>query len=980
MTEFPRGLSGTKKILSFFVRSVARHLGVGRDGSDDLIGPTNATLREFAEQMARARRDHVPREQAHQIAAQKFKRFTVSQDLTWLEVLQRNGLLRFDPDPSSNPDDPLAELDEVVRFSFQRFQDHLIAEALLRAVDDIHAALADRGVLDFIRDGKNPAFEWQGLVEALSIQIPERFKAELIDALPGGVKKWWHFWQLLDAFAESIRWRDKGSFTDRTLQLFNRLFQHPVGNVNPFSLLIELSASQDHPWNAELIHRNLLQRKMPDRDAFWTTELNSTTDDDSHAIHRLIDWCLFGQTPRAERKTQWLCALVLTWTFTSSNRIIRDRATKALTAVLLARSDLLPDHVTEFSKVDDLYVLERLWAAAYGAACIDPVRERVKEYAMVAATSVFGGKTPPPNILLRDYARGLIDLASSKVALPTKIDVRKCRPPYGSLSPRFRVTEEGIKKVAERAGDNSILRSCGDFHDFGVYEIKSSVSRFTAVPLSKPEPYSQRELYNKFENEVIDISAKRQHAFKVLTDARYRNNQIIRIDNAKSPAAPNEVDVARWAAQVEDAQRALLLLLSNEERARYKNEAVPWLFEERTKGHRKRDPKSIDIAAARRWVAKRAYDFGWTKKRFAHESVRHRDYSRERPLIERVGKKYQWLALDELLCRLSDNYWIGGLFGRDTRRYDTPLDVGFLRDIDPTIIPRIDDANPSQGPREQWVRGPDINMEVANENELSRWPFLSDPGQLLSTLPNRADGEGRRWITLYEHRHATLKYEPEHVGEHGMRQQEFRLLACAIVKKGQDATLARHLSKKREIDFSHWDPVDFVDGPFLLEAPWRNTWKQVQWTFDEWYTPKDVGVAFPLCEYRWESHLDASLPEGCRAYIPMPWLTHQMGLLPHMRDASAYVDSSGTIRFLGSHLSDDGLSALIDAEQFERFLEAQSLACIWVFIAERNAWPGGSNSLASWRRSEGVAWNEGGQIKTIHWKKDTDLSNRSSSG
>src|SRR4029077_16118748 len=153
--------------------------------------------------------------------------------------------------------------------------------------------------------------------------------------------------------------------------------------------------------------------------------------------------------------------------------------------------------------------------------------------------------------------------------------------------------------------------------------------------------------------------------------------QISRFANATSPAAPNEVDVARWAAQVEDAQRALLLLLSNEERVRYKTEAVPWLFEGLTKGRRKRDPKSIDIAAARRWVAKRAYDFGWTKKRFAHEFVHHRDYSRERPLIERVGKKYQWLALDELLCGLSDNYWMGGLFGGGTRRYDTPLDVGF---------------------------------------------------------------------------------------------------------------------------------------------------------------------------------------------------------------------------------------------------------------------------------------------------------------
>ena len=36
--EFPRGLTGAKEIFSFYVRSTARHLGVGRDGSDELLG------------------------------------------------------------------------------------------------------------------------------------------------------------------------------------------------------------------------------------------------------------------------------------------------------------------------------------------------------------------------------------------------------------------------------------------------------------------------------------------------------------------------------------------------------------------------------------------------------------------------------------------------------------------------------------------------------------------------------------------------------------------------------------------------------------------------------------------------------------------------------------------------------------------------------------------------------------------------------
>jgi len=37
---------------------------------------------------------------------------------------------------------------------------------------------------------------------------------------------------------------------------------------------------------------------------------------------------------------------------------------------------------------------------------------------------------------------------------------------------------------------------------------------------------------------------------------------------------------------------------------------------------------------------------------------------------------------------------------------------------------------------------------------------------------------------------------------------------------------------------------------------------------------------------------------------------------------------------------------------------------------ERNAWPGGHNDDAAWRRSEGICWLEGGRPDSVNWKKD----------
>ena len=193
--EFPRGLAGTKAILSFYLESVARHLGVDCDGSDELVGPTNRSLTGLASIMATTRRNYVPFELATEAAAESFRPFKPPESLTWVDVLQRNGLLRLDPDPDTKADDPLAGPLDVVRFSFQRFQDHLMADALLADVVDVRAALADAGSLAFVRTTNRFQWEWRGLIEALSIQIPERGGHEFIDALPGGARRWWsvHF-------------------------------------------------------------------------------------------------------------------------------------------------------------------------------------------------------------------------------------------------------------------------------------------------------------------------------------------------------------------------------------------------------------------------------------------------------------------------------------------------------------------------------------------------------------------------------------------------------------------------------------------------------------------------------------------------------------------------------------------------------------------------------------------------------------------
>ena len=958
---------GTKSILSFYVESVARHLGAGRDGTNDLVAPTKNALSGMAAIMAAGRCDHVARADAEGIANSSFSSFPPPSGLNWLDVLLRNGLLRLDPDPQVSPRDPLQTPLDVVRFSFQRFQDHLIADVLLKNVTDSATAFSSGGALGFILNGTNIAWQWRGLIDALATQMPERFGRELVDSLPGNVDQWWQDWSIQSAFSESVRWREKRAFTKRTLDLFNRL---NASTDTRFSLLIELSASVDHPWNADLIHKNLLPKKLPERDAFWSIEMNDATDEETHPIHRLIDWCRHGQNAGAVEETQRLCAFVLSWCFALSSRPIRDQATKALASLFLARKSLFSTIVAAFKGVDDLYVWERIFAAAYGACCVEPNHEALSDYAAIAFDVVFVSGHVPEHVLLRDYARGIVELAAHNGVLPKSVDISRARPPYGSPIPKLSVSEAHAKRAAKKAGNDAILSSCSGFTgDFGTYTLTHAVNHFTTVKLSNPIPYTAHEFRNRFESEVVNITEARARAWQRLRDAMTPRLDIVIRGVKRAPRKPVRANRQNSAQEIKAALSRFLSLLTPREQSRFMTDAAAYMgFKVKAK---RIDPPTVDLSVARRWVAVQAYALGWTHKRFPKESASHYSPSRDRPQVERIGKKYQWLALNQLLCRLADNYWMGGGISDGTRKYENSIDIGFFRDIDPTVLEQSV-GMATQHAANDWMYGLPIQLPDTDEVKLGKWPFLSDPAKALPQLIYRTDTSGRSWTALYDHYSRTGRYDRESRGSsHTMRQQEFRFVLSVVIKKSAVGRFVRDLSRKRSIDVMWWDPPEFIDGPFLRESPWRAIWEIPQWEENGWSAPKGLSIARPVYEYRWESHLDASLPDGASSLMPATWLVRDMKLERDRQDAERFLASDDSVRFIASRAPDSRSSALIDAKSFADYLNNRGLACVWLFVAERNAWPGGDNTHAAWRRSEGCCWlHSNGKPKSKTWYRD----------
>ena len=322
---------------------------------------------------------------------------------------------------------------EIVFIAYERLADHLVTEALLDAhFDPANAAAAfemGNGLSEVAKGG----YETQGILEALCIQLPERTGQEVVDLVPRLAEAE----GFEGAFELSLVWRDVGTFSERTCDLVRAKLEPEAQNrYEILEALLTLTSTPEHPLNARFLDARLREDELPARDAWWTMYLQHATSG-GQAATRLRHWALaVSPTAQLDDNVVDLCAMTLAWTLAASNRQVRDRVTKALVNLLTGRLDAAVRLVEGFAEVDDPYIAERVYAVAYGVAsrCHDPAE--VKILAECVYTRVFATETPPTNILLRDYARGVIERALY-LESPIHVDVARIRPPYGSPLPLF---------------------------------------------------------------------------------------------------------------------------------------------------------------------------------------------------------------------------------------------------------------------------------------------------------------------------------------------------------------------------------------------------------------------------------------------------------------------------------------------------------------------------------------------------------------
>lgn len=324
---------------------------------------------------------------------------------------------------------------EYVHITYERLEDYFIAEKIV----SVYTESSKETFLE--------TYSWvtrrMDLLEFFGIILAEEKGIELSDIF--STNNPWESALIRSAFLYGLTWRKGTSFTEKTWNYINHEILSYEDSFQQFiDLLFILSARSNHPLNALRTFEYFQKFPMPDRDAEFIPVFDELYADQTSALYSLIEWGLnYAREQHVPDDVAETSALILCWLLISPNTELRDRATKAIICILCSHMNALIALMHKFEKIDDPYILERIYAIAFGCIVNEECSQEVRGLAKYVYDAVFDNDTVYPNILLRTYAKNIIDYAEYMGCLEDEdIQSERITPPYCSVFPKIPSDEE----------------------------------------------------------------------------------------------------------------------------------------------------------------------------------------------------------------------------------------------------------------------------------------------------------------------------------------------------------------------------------------------------------------------------------------------------------------------------------------------------------------------------------------------------------
>jgi hypothetical protein len=818
---------------------------------------------------------------------------------------------------------------EIIRFTFERLSDHLRAKRLISQINrtDVVGSFRCAPLAAYFEP--HESWRFAGVIEALAVQLPEEFNLEIFDVLS---EEAIDDQALCDSFESSLAWRSPAAFTSRTVGWVDKLCE--ATGRSAYGLMLLVSTEPGNPFNANWLHKNLWSYPMPQRDAAWSVFLALDDLDEGGAVASLIDWAWEADASEVDEKRLWLATVTLTWFLSTSNRAVRDRATKALVNLMSFKLGHAAALVDQFAAVDDPYVTERLLAACYGAAMQGIDRAGCQMLAASVWKNYFAeGKQPPLNLMARDYTFGVLLYAEAAGVLPAQVDLDAGRAKFKSTWPLEPVTDEDLKKYRGRGYGDSICSSTDQHGDFGNYTLSQWLHDI--VDASRTHAGSTtKELFEHWQDALIDkTTIEQQEAYLALlqltVDYRQRPMRV-----SISEASRQESE--RLLAEVRRANEVFKETLSDALRVEFAEFAEHFLLESTRMSDDNRRPSEPDYGLVRRWICERAHQLGWTEDLFEQfergGNISHDRMGNHR--VERVGKKYQYIALAEAAARMTDNLAMCSWEDEGRLRAFEPGPRGrdMKSDLDPSLLVRSTLETGWESAPVTWWTPSAPRLPSGDTDLLLAWlrvesDLCNEVGQIEVTNP---DGEG--WLTVYGFRRWTVPGQGRRT-----HADAWSRISCLVTALGNGPQLAKELLGKHRGDASRlWESGSLAT--FLGEHGWRDT-RQI-----ELKQNIRAGIKTPYAGIVESLNAegngkDNSIDDGFSLYLPSSGVINLLDL--HLRSGKApeYVDAGGTLRWQDPSLRSRGSGAgVVSRDYFLSKLASAGLEPVWVLAGEKNVY------------------------------------------
>ena len=472
--------------------------------------------------------------------------------------------------------------------------------------------------------------------------------------------------------------------------------------------------------------------------------------------------------------------------------------------------------------------------------------------------------------------------------------------------------------------DDSVLA------DFENYVVKYAVQNWSIRRLGEKE-INHEEVLNDFINK---LNYKQKTLFEKVLATRFYNKTVLKTFLSENPTTPS---LERSSYNFENS-------LSNQKKLFFKKEIKPFL------NKRSGRDNLFDRSLARRWIFHRVMKMGWKEELHGQFDDRMKsgieiDRSENKP--ERIGKKYQWIALYELLAKISDNFEFKSVDNENQEKYEGSWQIG-IRNIDPSCIlkDRVDETTqdiPSFNKYKIKKQYKIQNQNIENSLWLQQSNDLPDPMKMIELTDDKRD----LWVTLGAHRTWEEESLPEEEGEYGHPKKMLWYMLKSYIVRANDKDEIFEWAKQQNF-YGKWMPEshEFYDI-YLGEYPWAPAFLHRQdlnynggWTNKNRNNGEGLPTDVLVTDDQYSSSgssIDCSTNEVIRASLPVKFIVDEMQLVQTYVDGR-FFDKEGDLVAFDPSIFHQNIPSqvLVRKDKLLNFFKLKGYSLIWTLLGEKN--------------------------------------------